>query len=153
MVCKVLPTYHSRFIFCSLCSSLAKPFPPHQLLSLLTAFAHTEMPFSHSTIAWQTPTHLLQRSSSVTSSMRPLLPMPSSQGELNHSLLCASSSCAYFYQSWYRTHLIPECLLWYLARHLAAKCLLNEWLYFYENAKFMKFLLEKLHQAPTSVTL
>lgn len=48
MVCKVLPTYHSSFIFCSFCASLAKPFLPHQLLSLLIAITHTEMPCSHS---------------------------------------------------------------------------------------------------------
>lgn len=51
----------------------------------------------------------------------------------------------------YFTHLIPECLPQYLARYLVRKCLLNELLYFYKNAKFIKSRMEKLYQGPASM--
>lgn len=90
MVCKVLPTYHSSFTFYSFCSSLAKPFLPHQLLSLLIAMAHTETPCSHSPKAVVPGKHQLifLNAAQVSPPPRGPLLMPSGQEELSLCLHC-----------------------------------------------------------------
>lgn len=135
MVCKVFHTYHCSLIFfCTLCSSLAKPFSTHQGLFLLFAFAHPKIPFSHS----RTP--VMSGKHQYTFYNTQLKCHFLYEAIISYALKLGRTKsllplCFYLYPvlasiktpvTLYCTHLIPQHPPQHSARYLTTKCQLNE---------------------------